>query len=427
MKLLCLCDSPTLQTGFARVAQNLISRWSAAEVFEDIWVWGIGYGGFPHSIDFLSNRICPATTISRPEWYHADNLNRFLNLLERDEVGGTPGGFTHLWMMQDTFLLWPMAEAVADICRKRGIRTLLYFPVDAQLDQSWTKIIESVDIPVAYCEFGRREAARAIAGGKNGRKYEEALNRILTIPHGVDTAIYRKLADPMRAKNRANIFNGKVSDDDFLMINVSQNQKRKGLAQSLQVLARLKAYFGKERNWKLFMHTPSENKQEQTDLRKVAEQLGLKGGEDVFFGNDSFKDGHPILPEDYLNAIYNICDLMLTTSYGEGWGLPITEAMAAGLVTAGPKHTSISELLSDDRGILFETLGSDVLPFDNSRLRPRSDVDDAAMSIRDASAMQTTDYLSLVSCSERCYAWAKSDFLSWDGIAKEWTGLFTAP
>jgi hypothetical protein len=38
LKLLALCDSPTAETGFARVAKNLLPRWLKVE---RAWTWAV--------------------------------------------------------------------------------------------------------------------------------------------------------------------------------------------------------------------------------------------------------------------------------------------------------------------------------------------------------------------------------------------------
>ena len=82
--------------------------------------------------------------------------------------------------------------------------------------------------------------------------------------------------------------------------------------------------------------------------------------------------------------------------------------------------------MADDRGILFNTLGSDVIAFDNSRLRLRSDVDDAAMKIGTSvspGVLVRGGFNRPEAYSARALDWARSDFLSWDRIAAEWLKL----
>lgn len=482
-KLLCLCDSPTIESGFGRVAQNLISRWLKSGFFEQIWVWGIGYNGYPHRFAGLENRICPASSAVHPLWYDEGNLRVFVKMIGDQEVGDTPGGFTHLWMLQDTFQLANFAGAIKQACEAAKVASFYYFPVDAPLAPAWTTIIAGVDTPVAYCEYGRKEAVSALkiptfrkvdhtrtidainaklrfvpnsrpqqkrdlleqredrmAEAQNTQAVdalrEQAAERVQIIPHGVDPTVYKPLPGE-KDEIRKTLFQGRVAPTDFLMLNVSQHQKRKGLAQSILVLRDIKA-MRPELSPKLYLHSDSVNRQEGTNIRDVVEQLGLEIGGDVFFGDGYFVNNYATCREDTLNRIYNTADLLLSTSFGEGWGMPLTEAMAVGLPVAGPRHTSIAEILGGgngaaelraepfqpDRGILFDTLGVDVMVGDNSRLRPRIDVNDAARRIVAAASAPPQSPLSLAGYAQRGAAWARSPFLDWDRVAGEWLKLF---
>ena len=45
-----------------------------------------------------------------------------------------------------------------------------------------------------------------------------------------------------------------------------------------------------------------------------------------------------------MNQIYNACDLFLTTTLGEGWGLFLNECFMTMLPVVAPLHTSIKEI-----------------------------------------------------------------------------------
>lgn len=481
-KLLCLCDSPTMESGFGRVAQNLIRRWLKSGYFEQTWVWGIGYNGYPHNFPGLENRICPASSAAHPRWYDSHNLKVFTTMIEDADVGGTAGGFTHLWMLQDTFQLANIAGAIRQACQRAKIASFYYFPVDAPLGPAWTTIMAAVDVPVAYCEYGKSEAIKAlrtptfskslhtetldklnrtitatskpalraellerreteILNAENSRKVDAmragVVDNLIVIPHGVDSSVYRPLPPEEKLGVRKQMFADLVGPDDFLMINVGQHQVRKGLAQSLLVLRDIQE-MRPQLKAKLYFHSQSVNTQEGTNLRDAAQQLGLEDGRDVFYGDTYFVNNYATGQEHTLNRIYNIADLLLTTTYGEGWGMPLTEAMAAGIPVAGPRHTAVEELLGREngglrmadgeaglnRGILFDTLGLDMMVGDNSRLRPRCDVNDAARLIVAAATAPPEMVCSLASYAARGMDWTKSLYLNWDRIAAQWLQMF---
>ena len=108
----------------------------------------------------------------------------------------------------------------------------------------------------------------------------------------------------------------------------------------------------------------------------------------------------------------------MTTSLGEGWGLGVTEAMAAGTPVAGPAHTSLAELI-ENRGLELPLLQADVVPGDNSRLRSRVNASKSAQLILDA---VRAGYVQ--QCTEAAREFTGT--LNWDEIAERWMDLFLA-
>lgn len=415
-RLLALCDTPTRDTGFGRVAQNLFSRWIRDGVFEEVHVWGIGYEGWPYDRERYPYTIYPAQRYADQDWSSPGNLSRFLSLL-------AGGSYTHVWIMQDTFLLSPginghFPSELKRICKAQGIRSLLYFPVDAPLEKEWAAIIEAVDVPVAYCEYGVTEAQKVCDQAKMDEERGGQFMgwEIGVIPHGVDHSIY--YPNRVSPEERAKVFCGMdgksmVEPDEFLIVNVNMNQRRKGVLQTLLVFNELLNLANVPGNnlprMKLYLHMRRENKAEGIDLALAVRQLGLQ--EHVLFAPDKLWPAG--VPESALAQIYNMADLLLTTSLGEGWGLSITEAMACGTPVAGPCHTSIAELMGIERGVLLPTGALDIATSDNTRLRPRVDVVGAAEKISEAIQ---NDWPAKY--AERAQRWVGD--LGWDRIAKTW-------
>jgi len=322
------------------------------------------------------------------------------------------GGYTHLWIMQDTFHFGGLAKPLHDACKRKKIKTAFYFPVDAPMDTEWCDILHAVQHPVAYCEYGRNEAVTASVF----QKRISLKQKLEVIPHGVDAEVYRPM--PEERARRSEMFKdakGKslIAPNDFLIMNVSANQRRKGLVQTLEIYKALKlliAAWGTTTETHLYMHMRRTNNDEQCDLQDAARQLGIK----VLFAPDALWPKG--VSEQGLASLYNCADLLLTTSLGEGWGLPITEAMACGTPVAGPDHTSIAEIMGGSRGVLFGTAGLDWVPGDNSRLRPRSNVADAAQMISDA--IQNDNLKTNAAFASE---WVKG--MGWDAIAQTWLDI----
>jgi len=420
VKILALCDSPTITTGFARVAQNLFKRWHD-KAGAAIDVWGIGFVGWHYRQAPYVDNLFPAYV--HGHWSDTQRLELFLTQLQT-------GGYTHVWILQDTFMLSAknFPETLKKVCDAGGIRSMLYFPVDAPLEPAWCEIIEAVDVAVAYTEYGKAEALAYVKG-----------KEIAVIPHGVDTRVYRPL--PLsRGELRKKLWTTPWLDEkDFLMLNVNVHQRRKDVTRSLEILAELKrggppAGGGR---WKLLMHM-GETSGEGVSLEAVARQLGLEIHEDWGHHDAFFRQGNATLGEETLVEIYNAADLYLTTTLGEGWGLGITEALACGCGIAAPLHTSCQEILTMVErvggpllaqrlvGLPLEAHGA-VADMDNSRWRRRVRVAEAANLIRDYQAAGYSPEGMMWRHRLPLMDWPKVEqWLSWDRVAGEMWRRLTA-
>jgi glycosyltransferase involved in cell wall biosynthesis len=277
------------------------------------------------------------------DWNSARKLGEFLGELDRVK-GETPhAAYTHVWILMDPDALnvGRFSEQFRRICKERNIRSMLYFPVDAPLEVEWCAMITAVDVAVAYTEYGRAEARKAL--GKSQWPIE-------VVPHGIDEvfkplsiedrARYRNielsLPAPVSERNK----DGKkmqahqfLQPDDFLILNVNKNEWRKDPLRSLEILKGLREA-GVPAKLILRMHGYST--MGGVGLELAAEQLGLTYGKE-WCRLDELSDEH-------LCGLYNAADLYLTTSMGEGWGLGVTEAMACHCPVAMACHTSLKEI-----------------------------------------------------------------------------------
>jgi glycosyltransferase involved in cell wall biosynthesis len=394
MKMLAVCDMPHGTSGFARVSSNLLRRWSAEA---DIDCWGVGFVGWGYRRAPYVQTMLPGGA----DWASPPKLDLLLAQL-------STGAYTHLFMMQDTFLLSAhnFPARMREICRRKGIHSTLYFPVDAPLDPLWTDIIAAVDCPVAYTTYGKHEAE--LKGRLRGHSFECEV-----IPHGVDTSIYQTLPD--RGKLRRGLWDPAwVNEGDFLMINVNANQRRKDVVRSLEVL---KALLQRGVPAKLLMHMP-ESSAEGLSLAMAGEQLELEPVRHWGHSDPLYRRGHALLTEQDLTKFYNAADFYLTTSLGEGWGLGITEALACGCSAGVPLHTAcaevakrVNELWGKQRivGLPVETHGV-VCDWDNSRVRHRVNVEAGADQI--AAYYNGGEWRERPELPQTVEQW-----LSWDRIA----------
>jgi glycosyltransferase involved in cell wall biosynthesis len=322
-------------TGFGRVLRNVLLRWQTMSddlgmapnlgLAPHIHCWGIGFDGWGY--DDIPYKLFPGGT---HDWNTAPRLSQFLKVL-------ADGQYTHLFVLMDPDALsvHGFPQKLRQICKSRGIRVLLYYPVDAPLEREWLRILDAADVAVTYTKYGQAETRRALG---------KSLYPIEVVPHGVDYCFapmsvedrakarhveLRLQPEPGKAATTINF----VTEDTFLMLGVNKNEWRKDPLRMLEILVGLRRLGVPA---KLLLRMDPMSAMGGIHLELAAKQLGLT------YGVEWCHVG-PV-EDDALAALYNAADLYLTTSLGEGWGLGVTEAMACHTPVAMPKHTSLDEI-----------------------------------------------------------------------------------
>lgn len=388
-------DTPTAFTGFADVVRNVYTSFEKRGAAIDHWA--IGFRG-DNYWEYPQWRLHPT---GHP-WFM--KLAGYLQLLNS-------GQFTHAFLLGDpnAFCSTDFPKQFRHVCATKGIRSMLYFPVDAPMERPWCDMISCVDVPVTYTEYGVRQVREA-----------ECLAKVHVVPHGVDSAFFQPLPDRKAILREIIIKPTKFSsrqfadEADFLILNVNKNEWRKDPFRSLEILAGLKARGVRA---KLIMRMAPKSQMAGTELEVAARHLGLVQDEDWIH--------LPDVTSDTLRNLYNAADLYLTTTMGEGWGLGITEALACGCPVAMPMHTACSEihdgLLSRNYGgsahCVPLPLGEQVCGPIDSRIRRRVDLDAAVERIAEFISRPRGPRIELPP--------AAKEWLSWDRVGGELMRLLT--
>ena len=62
----------------------------------------------------------------------------------------------------------------------------------------------------------------------------------------------------------------------------------------------------------------------------------------------------------WMSRMYNRSDCVATMSRGEGWCMPLTEALLCGIPVVAPDSTAMGEYISEDTGYLVPTVDRDI-------------------------------------------------------------------
>lgn len=232
--------------------------------------------------------------------------------------------------INDIWQLWHLPNYLHDL-RKRQNRKFLWcnwFPVDQVVRQAWLSTIKMCDYPVVMSDYGYQQL----------KDHEVKYHRVK-----IDRKKYFKITDEAEIKGQRDRLY--VSEKDILFAVVGKNQKRKNI---LDLIKTFKIFHDKYPNTYLYLHT---------DVN------GFDGNIDTYV-DEVFKDrkDQPVRIKDEnircldeaMNRTYNAIDALIVPSIAEGVCLPIYEAQLAGCVVIGADNTSITEALSDGKGILVQ-------------------------------------------------------------------------
>lgn len=377
-------------TGLTRVMRDILSRLASAY---DIHHVGIGYRGAPRS-DGL--HLHP-TNLHGGDIFGAYQCRALLDQLRPDLVFV----FLDLWMLS-SYLGFLSGVPGAT-------RVVAYSPLDGTLlDGGPLAALPGVERLVVYTEFARDEVLRVGAARQPG-PWSTPLPPVEVIPHGVDTATFRPLADAERRAVRRRLLG---DDASFVVLNANRPRERKRMDLTIEGFARFAA--GKPTGVKLYLHHARTEPEERREILALAERHGIL---DRLLVN-SMGDEPAHASDGELNLLYNACDVGLNTSMGEGWGLVSFEHAATGAAQVVPRHSACAEL--------WEGAAELVDPVEDIPLWG------PGLGMKAVSAEGVAAALERLyrepgrrrQLAEAGYRRATHPAYQWDAIARRWDGIF---
>jgi glycosyltransferase involved in cell wall biosynthesis len=311
IKLLMVGDGGC-PTGFARVLHS-IQKFLPEEDYE-VHHLAINYFGDPHP---YKAKLYPAMTPGTDPM-GISRLENIIKFIKPDVI----------FILND---LWNVNEYLKVINNIKNIKIppiVVYFPVDAKdSDPDWLKYFGIVSKAIAYTKFGQDEI----------KKTNPNLD-VMVIPHGIEKSIFYK-TDRLEAKKALFSDERKDLHDSWIVLNANRNQPRKRIDISLEGFS----LFAKDKpeNVKYYSHCGLRDA--GWDIMKLAKRFEINKRLII----TSQHDGVQSVSDNWLNAIYNACDVGLNTSLGEGWGLPNVEHAITGAPQIVPDSSSCSEIFND--------------------------------------------------------------------------------
>jgi glycosyltransferase involved in cell wall biosynthesis len=343
-RILIVSDSPFLDTGFARVARETgiaLSKDSRFTVAQVAWFHRDGDKLIPYQI-FRTNGQ-PSDVYAQQSY--PEIVKRF-----KPDLVLTIGD---IWMV----------EHIAG--HRRDHQLVGYFPIDGMpVPTRWIDVMKGFDHVVTFGPFGKR------ALRDSGAAFP-----IVSIPHGVDIDTFRPRSEEDRNLVRP-MMTGKLVGKNFIVGCVARNQPRKQLPRLFKAWRRfvdpgiacqecgevihsaremptcpvcesteVRRFDGKP-DALLYVHAKPDDRS-SSNLYELRDRFGLNGyvtmPSNLPFEGVGYSD-------ERLSLLYNGMDLFTLPTGGEGWGLPILEAMSSGvpcLVTGYSGHLDFCQGVAD--------------------------------------------------------------------------------
>jgi glycosyltransferase involved in cell wall biosynthesis len=161
------------------------------------------------------------------------------------------------------------------------------------------------------------------------------------VPHGVDTNAFKPIARD-EARSRLGKQLGMDLSGKYLITTNSANKGQPGRKGFFEMFSAFAGFVQTHPDALLYMHTDKYGTYGE-HLPTVQAMFGEALRDKVIYA-DPYYYIAGMLNQAYLNDVYNAGDVFLTTSHGEGFGIPIVEAQSAGCPVIVTDFSAMSEL-----------------------------------------------------------------------------------
>lgn len=318
-RLLFLGDA-VVATGFSRCTHEMLP--ALASCGYDIEVIAVGYWGTPHDYPY---RIMPAAVPPGDHLLGEMQLYRQLISNSYDVV------IVQCDVWNGKSYLNAIRQAEVDAPDNAPGVVIGWMPVDAsnqiaavELNHTYKdddpgKPIRGFDHVVCWTEFAKEQLR---LGGYTGE--------LSIVPLGVDLNMFTPVTDSKRQRARE-LFLPEECHNGFVVGTVARNHRRKMLHLTIEAFTQW-LYEDGIKNAHLLIHCLPSNPPGGVDLSACVRRHNVK--EYVWLSSGNLDDS--LLP-----VLYHAMDVYLTTTLGEGWGLPLLESMASGVPVIMPDNPAM--------------------------------------------------------------------------------------
>lgn len=310
-KILVISDDG-VSSGYGRISMEINTR--LVKRGYTVQAFGLYYDGLlPPTLEGAPLNYWVSAGSGKPDWVQA--ASAVINVFQPDIVH----------VKQDATYAEALRNAPIDWSRHAFVVTT---PVDgAPVYPPWVKMLKEADGTLSISQFGV-DTHRA-AG----------IPSELCRP-GVDSNVFFPMNEAERRAMRARM---NIAPDAFVVGTMAQNQGRKDIPDMLRGFFA----FAADKPSARYLLDMDAHSPMGWDIPALCVQQGWDAGK-LLFRADAQRAG--ILT---MRARYNLLDAHMVISHREGYGLPLVEAMACGVVSMALDYTSGTEVCGGGKGVLI--------------------------------------------------------------------------
>lgn len=250
---------------------------------------------------------------------------------------------------EDVIPLWAREHASKHSDLKH-IMLMLYdvwvynnMPYDGEI-WAWVPL-DHVTMPPDVQRFVQRENVNPIAMSPFGQRQLAQIGIDAPyIPHVVDTSVFKPTPKIEGISGRKYLG---VPEDAFVVSMVTANKAngmvhRKAMAEHLLAFS---SFHKKYPDSYLYLHTEPSRVYNGFDLKILLQAVGLDESSVIIADRDKLRVGYP---DKTLAGLYTASDVLMSATYGEGFGVPVIEAQACGTRVIGSNWAATQDLISEN-------------------------------------------------------------------------------
>lgn len=317
-KILAITDAPFAHTGYGNQADKVLSE--LVKRGWEVYQFGCNYFPSPEEckntpvVDHKGIKVIllPRASTNGEIYPSKELVKKYYDELKPDIV----------WSLNDFYRVAPYLELGQEFVDK----WVHWLPIDNDMpDEHWSNIQKQMKFLVYLTDFGLQ-----LDGGRVGDIHYKS-----RIYHAVPVETFYPLPNKYEVKQKHGMHN------KFVILTVGRHQPRKMIYHSAKAACK----FLQNNNDSIWICKADPNDsamfsepESERDLIKIVKNYGVE--DKVMFIPNS-------LPDEQMRDLYNTADVFLSLTGGEGFNIPLVEAMMCGVPVIATDSTTAPELTCD--------------------------------------------------------------------------------